>query len=73
MKGKRMCPNEACGRFNQPTGLMGGCDCGAALVPYKSLDDQVNEALWNLMSPGIKRMVPFALAAQEWDRRGGPR
>jgi hypothetical protein len=62
-----MCPNETCERFNQPTGLMGGCDCGTALVPYKSLDDQVRDALWDVTPPAMKRMVTYGLLARLHD------
>lgn len=66
--GKRMCPNQACEKHGEPTGLMGGCDCGTALVPYRSFEEQVDDALWELASPTMRRLVSYALVA-EMDRR----
>lgn len=59
-----MCPNRDCSRHDEPTGLMGGCDCGTPLVPYKTLDQQVDDAIWDIASPGMKRLVGAALFGQ---------
>lgn len=45
---RRMCPNEACDHHGQPTGLLGGCDCGTGLVPYRDLTEPTNEQLARL-------------------------
>jgi hypothetical protein len=63
-----MCPNHECERHGEPTGLMGGCDCGTALVPYRTRDEQVDDALWELASPMMKRLVGAARVA-EIDRK----
>jgi hypothetical protein len=60
---RRMCPNDACEKHGQPTGLMGGCDCGTALVPYRTRDQMVDDALWEITSP-MKRLVSYSLLAQ---------
>lgn len=44
---QRMCPNERCERYRQPTGLHGGCDCGEPLVPFS--DEPTNEQLARLV------------------------
>lgn len=72
-KRKRMCPNDRCEKFNQPTGLMGGCDCGTALVPYQTMDEMVDDALWKLASPTMKRLVGYAMVADMDKRRRGAR
>jgi hypothetical protein len=61
---KRMCPNEACERYREPTGLLGGCDCGAALVSYS--DEPTNMQLGRLVSLFSKRYpeVPSIPAKQ---------
>ena len=60
-KGKRMCPTPSCPEVGKSTSLLGGCaECGAALVPFKSLDDEVRERLWELTSPEIKRAIVLA-------------
>lgn len=33
-KRRQMCPNDACEHFQEPTGVLGGCECGTALVPF---------------------------------------
>lgn len=63
-RGKRMCPNEVCDRYGVETGLMGGCDCGVQLVPYRSRDQQIDDALWDLTAPTMKRLVGYVLFAQ---------
>jgi hypothetical protein len=45
---KRMCPNPECEKHGQPTGLLGGCDCGAPLVAYKPPEPN-DDQLWNVM------------------------
>lgn len=47
MKRQQMCPNEACERYREPTGLMGGCECGTALVAWKPAEP-TNQQLENL-------------------------
>lgn len=63
-----MCPNETCDRYGIATGLMGGCDCGARLVPFRTIDQQVGDALWALTAPTMRRLVGYALFA-EMDRK----
>lgn len=46
MRRKQMCPNETCEHYREPTGLMGGCSCGVALVPYTP-PEPTNEQLEN--------------------------
>jgi hypothetical protein len=48
MKRRHMCPNRECERYGVETGLMGGCECGTALVPYAP-PEPTNEQLENLM------------------------
>jgi hypothetical protein len=60
-KTQRMCPNEHCPKFGEATGLMGGCDCGTALVPYRTADQIISDALWEVTPPHIKRMVTYAI------------
>ena len=59
-----MCPNAECAKHRQPTGLMGGCDCGTALVPFKTEDEETREALWDLMPAGTKRLVTYMMLAR---------
>jgi hypothetical protein len=67
MKRRQMCPNADCEKHGQPTGIMGGCDCGTALVPYKSepTDEQLertmvamgipaNTAVMMTLTPGLR-------------------
>jgi hypothetical protein len=68
VSGQRMCPNKACEKHGEPTGLMGGCDCGTALVPYRTREQQVDDALWALASPVMRRLVGYSLFA-EMDRQ----
>lgn len=63
-----MCPNPECVKHREPTGLMGGCDCGTALVPFKSEDDEIRDALWEVTPPHIKRMVTLAMLGRQMDR-----
>jgi hypothetical protein len=57
-KGKRMCPNEACLNYQQPTGMMGGCECGAALVEYyiPPADDQLENFIYVCMREQARRL-----------------
>lgn len=51
MSAKRsMCPNERCEHYRKPTGLLGGCDCGEALVPFVSGEEPSDEILGNFAS-----------------------
>lgn len=59
-----MCPNPACPKHGEPTGIMGGCDCGTALVPFKSREQQIDDAMWDLLSPTLKRLVGYGLTAE---------
>lgn len=45
----RMCPNRACGHYGLPTRLLGGCDCGCALVPFRNPTEPSNEQLARLV------------------------
>lgn len=60
-RGKRMCPNQDCAKYQEPTGIMGGCECGTALVDYYIApnDDQ----LWSFTRVMLRA---------EADRRGFP-
>lgn len=42
-KTKRMCPNNQCPKFAQPTSLMGGCECGSAFVAHQEAPTTVNQ------------------------------
>jgi hypothetical protein len=64
-----MCPNKECEHFGKPTGLMGGCDCGHALVPYKSLDEQVSDMLWEMSRPMLVSLYGEARVRQAESRR----
>lgn len=59
MRGKRkqMCPNPDCERHAQPTGLMGGCDCGAQLVAY----------LPQFVEPTTEQLARFAVTCLKPD------
>ena len=46
----QMCPNEACPSYRVATRLLGGCDCGAAFVPYVTEVEPTNEQLGRLVS-----------------------
>ena len=65
----RMCPNVECEKHRHPTRLMGACDCGAAFVPFKTEEQEVGEALWDLASPTMKRLVTYSMLGREFDRR----
>lgn len=69
MSGERMCPNVECEKHRQPTRLMGGCDCGTKLVPFKTEDEETREALWDLMPQSAKRLVTYAMLGREFDKR----
>lgn len=60
-RSRRMCPNEACEKYGQPTGIMGGCDCGTALVPFKTQQEIDDEALWALLPDSTKRLITYAI------------
>lgn len=47
MKRRNMCPSPDCAKGGEPTGLMGGCDCGTPLVPYDATP--TDEQLQNVM------------------------
>lgn len=55
-----MCPNEQCEHHGKSTGLLGGCDCGTALVTYCDPSEPTNEQLGRLVSlfstttPGVE-------------------
>ena len=64
----RMCGNPDCGWYRISTKLLGGCDCGHALEPYRSADEPSNEILGNLieafsMSNPETPTIPAAEAA----------
>lgn len=62
MSAKRsMCPNASCEHYGKPTGLLGGCDCGEALVPFVSGEEPSDEILGNLASAlsAITPEVPY--------------
>jgi hypothetical protein len=40
---QRMCPHETCEHYRVPTVLLGGCDCGTALVAYRDASEPTNE------------------------------
>lgn len=42
-----MCPNEACAKYREETRVLGGCECGTALVPWAP-PEPTNEQLENL-------------------------
>ena len=65
---RNMCPNEACEHYGRETHFLGGCHCGTALVPFRTREQQVDDALWELASPTMKRLVGYALVA-EMDRK----
>lgn len=44
-----MCPNEECQHYRKPTRLLGGCDCGTALVPVEPTEP-TNMQLGRLVS-----------------------
>ncbi len=46
----RMCPNEACESYRVATRLLGGCECGSALVAYATEVEPTNEQLARLVS-----------------------
>lgn len=48
-KAKRMCSNIDCERYGDPTGLLGGCECGSPLVPYAA-PEPTDDQLQNVMS-----------------------
>lgn len=54
---KRMCPNADCEKFQQPTGMMGGCECGTALVEYyiPPTDDQLESFIRVLLQAEAAR------------------
>jgi hypothetical protein len=63
---KNMCPNSDCARHGEPTGLMGGCECGAPLVPYAA-PEPTNEQLENFMLAFDLPVMPGAFErSPEW-------
>lgn len=70
----QMCPNEACSNYRVATRLLGGCECGAAFVPYASEVEPTNEQLGWLVSlfatgtPEVENIsVEVATAALDGD------
>lgn len=63
-KRRNMCPSESCERYGVETGLMGGCECGTALVAFKSREQQIDDAMWEALSPTLKRLVGYGLTAE---------
>lgn len=47
---RQMCPNEMCGHYRVATRLLGGCECGVALVPFLTEHEPTNEQLGRLVS-----------------------
>lgn len=58
-KRKNMCPNEACERYGEVVSVMGGCDCGTALVPYLTPEERA----WRASSPAVRRLVGYMMLA----------
>lgn len=54
---KQMCPNASCEHFQQATGILGGCECGTALVPFymPPTDDQLEKFIAVLMRAEVHR------------------
>lgn len=51
-----MCPNDNCAKYGQETALMGGCECGTALVPYappEPTDDQLESLMVAMGFPAV--------------------
>lgn len=63
-KRRNMCPDETCERYGVETGLMGGCECGTALVAFKSepTDEQLERTMVAMGIPAttavMMTMVP---------------
>jgi len=45
-----MCPNEDCTSYRVARRVLGGCECGAQLVPYTTEVEPTNEQLARLVS-----------------------
>lgn len=59
-----MCPNESCDRYGVETGLMGGCECGTALVTFKTVDEQINDTLTEIFTESHKRLGFYYMLGQ---------
>jgi hypothetical protein len=72
MKTRRMCPNETCEKHGQPTGLLGGCDCGTPLVPYKAepTDEQLERVM---IAMGVPAGVAMTMTRSPTLREGALR
>lgn len=61
-----MCPNAACEQFQHPTGLIGGCDCGTALVNYyvPPTDEQLENFARAILTAEAARQEAYSFSVE---------